>query len=273
MYISSSFARKGRRVADLFVKSRKCPMCGWAGYRFEPFGSVATYRQDAQCALCGSLERHRLAFLLLRDRISRGQRVLHVAPEQTVTLWLVSLSSEYLSVDLHHHAMRRMDLTNLELADGSKTLVWCSHVLQYISDDRKALSEIYRVLEPGGLLVLQVPIEGDLTYECPDAKSDYDSFCEFSFEDSLRLYGSDLKRRVEQVGFQCDVLTSSLLRSEEKVCHAADAKLFREVFFCHRPKTNETKTTTTSNLLQPRLDALQHQHWLDRTDTPSMSPP
>jgi SAM-dependent methyltransferase len=211
-------------------------MCGWTGCRFEPFGSVATYRRDAQCPLCGSLERHRLAFLLLRDRISRGQRALHVAPEPTITLWLISLPSEYLNIDLYAPAMRRMDLANLEF-NSSKTLVWCSRVLQYISDERKALSEIYRVLEPGGLFVLQVPVESESTSDCPNAKSAYDSSTKFLYEDCLRLYGIDLKSRIEQVGFQCDILTSSLLSSEERLLNAADARLYREVFFCRRPAT------------------------------------
>ena len=64
-----------RRLASLLRKERFCPFCGWRGFRFEPFGNAPTYRQDAQCLICGSLERHRLAFVLLQNRIARGQRV------------------------------------------------------------------------------------------------------------------------------------------------------------------------------------------------------
>ena len=217
---SSSLARKARRVAGLLVKRRRCPFCGWFGYRFEPFGSAVTYRQDAQCPICGSLERHRLAFLLLRNRLTRGQRVLHVAPEVTLILWLISLSCEYLSIDLYKPAMRQMDLTDLDFADSSKTLVWCSHVLQYVADERKALSEIYRVLAPGGLLVLQVPIDGDVSHDGANARQDYTNLTEFLYEDRLRVYGLDLKERVEQASFECDVLTASQLssRRESAVC-------------------------------------------------------
>jgi hypothetical protein len=49
-----------------------------------------TYREDAQCPICGSLERHRTAFLLLRDKIPPKQKVLHVAPESLMIPWLVS---------------------------------------------------------------------------------------------------------------------------------------------------------------------------------------
>lgn len=233
------FSRKIRRLADLSVKRRRCPMCGWTGFRFEPYGNQAAHRPDAQCPICGSLERHRLAFVLLNNRIAPGQRVLHVAPEKIVIPWLVSLSSEYLNIDLYTPAMRKMDLTDLELRDGSQTLVWCSHVLEYIYDDRKALSEIYRVLEPGGLLVLQVPIDGDLTYEDPNVTSSEDRLAKFLHEEHVRLYGLDLKRRLEQAGFECSVLRSSLLTSQERVLYAVDAKFYREIFLCRRPVTKQ----------------------------------
>jgi SAM-dependent methyltransferase len=208
-------------------------------------------RNDAQCPICGSLERHRLAFLLLRDRITRGQRILHVAPERVVIPWLVSLSSEYLNIDLHHPAMRQMDLTHLELADSNKTLVWCSHVLEHIPDDRKALAEIHRVLEPGGLLVLQVPIGGTLTYENPNVVSDHDRLVEFLQEDHVRLYGLDLKERIERAGFECDLLTSAQLSSKERTQCAVDARFYREVFFCSKPGTQQQSSRANPVVMVP----------------------
>jgi SAM-dependent methyltransferase len=194
-----------------------------------------THRADAQCPICGSLERHRAAVLLLRGKIPVGQRVLHVAPERLIIPWLISLSSEYLNVDLHNPAMRRMDLTNMDLPDGSKTLVWCSHVLDDILDDRKALSEIFRVLAPGGLLVLQVTIGGDITYEDPAVVSKADRFLKFLWEDHVRLYGRDIQRRIEDSGFKCELLSSAKLSSSDQTLYSVKHPLFREVFLCRRP--------------------------------------
>jgi SAM-dependent methyltransferase len=224
-----------RRLASLVFKQRRCPFCGWFGYRFEPFGNAAVRRNDAQCPICGSLERHRLAYLLLRDRIAPGQRVLHVAPERVVIPWLVSLSSEYLNIDLQHPAMRQMDLTDLDLPDASKTLVWCSHVLEHIADDRKALSEIFRVLAPGGLLVLQVPIGGDKTFEDASVTSDEERLEKFLQEDHVRLYGRDLKGRIEDAGFVCDLLTTADLPAAEQELYSVRSPLYREVFFGRKP--------------------------------------
>lgn len=194
-----------------------------------------TYRRDALCPICGSLERHRLAVLLLRDRIARGQRTLHVAPEPTMVPWLVSLSSQYLNVDLNNPAMQKMDLTNLDLADCSKTLVWCSHVLDDIPDDRKALSEIFRVLRPGGILVLQVTIGGDTTYEDPSVVTRAERLEKFLWEDHVRLYGRDLLRRVEEQGFKCQILSATDLSSSDQTLYSVNSPLYREVFFCQRP--------------------------------------
>ena len=72
--------RRFRRLTSLALKWRYCPLCGWRGYRFEPFGNRVAYRKDAMCPVCGSLERHRLAFVLLKDSIPRGRNVLRAPP-------------------------------------------------------------------------------------------------------------------------------------------------------------------------------------------------
>jgi SAM-dependent methyltransferase len=226
--------KRMRRLASLILKQRKCPFCGWLGFRFEPFGNRITYRTDAQCPMCGSLERHRAAFLLLRGKIPPKQKVLHAAPEPLMIPWLVSLSDEYLNIDLYHPAMRRMDLMDMELPDGSKTLVWCSHVLEHVRDDRKALSEIFRVLAPGGMLVLQVPIVGKVTYEDASVTSESERLEKFLQEDHVRIYGLDLKGRIEESGFTCAVLSAASLPLSDQNLYSLKTLLYREVFVCRK---------------------------------------
>jgi SAM-dependent methyltransferase len=192
------------------------------------------HRGDAQCPICGSLERHRAAFVLLRGKIGPGQKVLHVAPEKLMIPWLVSLSSEYLNVDLHHPAMQQMDVTATGLPDGSKTLVWCSHVLEHIPDDRKALSELFRVLAPGGLLVLQVPIKGSTTFEDTSINTEEQRLQMFLQEDHVRLYGRDIAQRIENAGFTCEILTTANLPVAEQTLYAIKSPLYREVFLCRK---------------------------------------
>ncbi len=229
-------ARRLRRVLGLIRKERFCPLCGWRGYRFEPFGNPRIHRHDAQCPVCGSLERHRAAHLLLKDRIGPGQKVLHAAPEEIMIAWLVRRSCEYLNFDLYNPAMRKMDITRLDLPDRSKTLIWCSHVLEHVADDRKALSELHRVLEPGGLLVLQVPIGGDATYEDETVTSEQERLEKFLQEDHVRLYGRDLLHRIQQAGFECELLTTADMSSRERTLHGVGHPVYREVFLARRPE-------------------------------------
>lgn len=162
--------------------------------------------------------------------------MLHFAPEPLMIPWLVSLSADYLNVDLHHPAMRRMDITAIDLPDRSRTLVWCSHVLEHVPDDRRALSEVFRVLEPGGTLVIQVPIRDEKTYEDPSVTDDAGRLEKFLQEDHVRLYGRDLVRRIEDAGFACELLSSENLPERDQELYGLKTPLYREVFVCRRPE-------------------------------------
>lgn len=52
------------------------------------------------------------------------------------------------------------DVTDCPVLDDSVDIIFFNHVLEHIPDDSAALREVYRILRPGGLLVLGVPNEG-----------------------------------------------------------------------------------------------------------------
>ncbi|MCU0841990.1 MAG: class I SAM-dependent methyltransferase [Thiobacillaceae bacterium] len=52
------------------------------------------------------------------------------------------------------------DVTDYPMLDDSLDIIFFNHVLEHIPDDTAALREVYRILRPGGLLVLGVPNEG-----------------------------------------------------------------------------------------------------------------
>ncbi len=51
------------------------------------------------------------------------------------------------------------DVEKLPLASESFDKALCSHVLEHVLDDRAVLNEIHRVLKPGGVAVLGVPLK------------------------------------------------------------------------------------------------------------------
>lgn len=199
----------GRRVAQTLTASktvRECPICGWGGQQFALSGPPLKRRYDSRCPNCGSLERHRLAFLVAEQCLALDySSVIHVAPEKELSKWLQSKSAKYLSIDLYADAMTKMDLTELKLEDDSQTLIWVSHVLEHIVDDRKAIAELYRVLAPKGIALIQVPIWRMSTFEDFSKTSQQERLESFYQEDHVRLYGLDIVDRFQQSGFASEL--------------------------------------------------------------------
>lgn len=189
----------GRLLRALGLDRRACPICGYLGLRFGRYGT-AQRRADARCPRCASAERHRLAYRLLASELGPQAMTLHVAPEPCLRPWLEGLSARYLPIDLDRPGAVAMDLTALDLPDRTCTLVWCSHVLEHVPDDRRALAEIARVLAPGGLAVIQVPIGGPHTDEDPSVVDPGERTRRFGQRDHVRLYGLDLVERLAAAG-------------------------------------------------------------------------
>ncbi len=140
---------------------------------------------------------------------------MDVAPDRFVTEALFDqLEIDYTSVDLARpNATHRMDVTALEFDDDSFDWIVCYHVLEHVEDDRKAMSELCRVLKPGGRAILQVPIWSDATFEDEGAgRADYLRL--YGHHDHVRRYGLDYKDRLESAGF--DVTLDGYVRTLSK---------------------------------------------------------
>ncbi|MEO0439654.1 MAG: class I SAM-dependent methyltransferase [Pseudomonadota bacterium] len=103
----------------------------------------------------------------------------------------------------------RLDIHAIDLPDESVDVVICSHILEHV-DDRRALSEIARILSPGGQLIAMVPlIEGwDQTYENSDIDDDRTRELHFGQYDHIRYYGRDFRKRLMDGGFDLREFTA-----------------------------------------------------------------
>jgi SAM-dependent methyltransferase len=207
-----SYSRVGMAVSKAFNFGfgRYCPCCNAHLRRFSPFGLVL--RPEALCPVCGSLDRHRLIYLYLRRRTDlfdgRPKRMLHVAPEAQLSRLFAGASGiDYLSADLSSStAMVHMDITAIEYPDQTFDVIYCSHVLEHVIDDRKAMRELHRVLRTGGWAILQVPIStAEETLEDPTITSPKDRERAFGQFDHVRRYGADYRDRLEEAGFSVEV--------------------------------------------------------------------
>jgi SAM-dependent methyltransferase len=187
---------------------RWCPACDRSVRRFAPYGHPS--RRDAQCPFCGSLERHRALWLFLTGNtalLESRLRVLAVAPDPHLERRAGQLPWDYLSIDLvPGKAMRQMDLTRLTLPNADRDLIIAYHVLEHIPDDGAALREIARVLRPGGVALLEVPLAGDETDERfmdapPQVRAEH-----YGQGDHVRMYGErDFQRRLARAGLRSTV--------------------------------------------------------------------
>jgi len=183
-----------------------CPICERGYSRFLP-GPDNT-RSNSKCPGCSSLERHRLLWLYLTRELNiptSKLKLLSVAPDYATQSKLKNLANiRYSSVDLESPlAMYKADLTKFDFNNNDFDAILCYHVLEHIEDDKKALSELYRVLKPGGWAILQSPIDTDRekTFEDFTITSPQERKKIFGQEDHVRIYGKDYSLRLKNAGF------------------------------------------------------------------------
>lgn len=188
-----------------------CNCCGGTFRRFQSWTNSAGIIQP-MCPRCGSLGRHRTEWLYLTqhpDLLSGPKRVLHIAPEESLERCLRGLPGvDYLSADYDAKiAMERMDITDIRHPDSSFDVIVCNHVLEHVADDRRALSELYRVLRDDGWALLQVPIDEDrdATFEDPSITDPRERERVFGQYDHVRVYGRGYVERLEWAGFVVSV--------------------------------------------------------------------
>ena len=189
------------------IVPRECPICGFRGL-FRAYGRPPRY--DAQCPKCDSLERHRLTQLALRDHpLPADAAVIHFAPEKAIAQILPS--KNYRSAEIEPgKADLVLDLCAIALPDRSADVVVVNHVFEHVDDDSVALSEVFRILRPGGLLIATVPIIDGWaeTYEDRAITGSVEREVHYGQWDHVRYYGRDFRSRVTDAGFALTEFTA-----------------------------------------------------------------
>jgi SAM-dependent methyltransferase len=224
------------RDMPCYGKGRFCPLCGKSSRRFRPFGLVP--REDAQCIHCGALERHRLFWFYVTRKTDlfngKPKKMLHVAPEPCFeTKFRELLGDNYLTADLAHpRAMVKMDITNIEYADESFDVVYCSNVLEHVQDDKKAMREFNRVLKKNGWAILLVPITAEQTFEDPSIVTAEARLKAFGQTDHVRKYGPDYVDRLREAGFNVQVVRVNDLVGQDEAIHMGLTPASGEIYCC-----------------------------------------
>lgn len=203
------FSLVANKLAPIVLKGDKvtCPVCEGNFKYFFPYGTVKR-RDNVLCPKCLSLERHRLLWLFLKsktDFFTKNAELLHIAPEQCFyKIFKKQKNLKYLTADLVSPlAEVKMDIHEMPFEDNRFDYVLCNHVLEHVNDSHKAMTEIYRVLKPGGWAVMQVPLDTTRyeTYEDWSITSEKDREIHFWQKDHVRLFGLDYPDRLKKAGF------------------------------------------------------------------------
>jgi len=237
-----------------FGKAYHCPVCNSNVRLLKPLGYdlpvilekqiVGSGLRNAMCPVCGSSDRIRLLYLFLKHKtnlFSDQIKLLHIAPEDSLRdIFMQMPNLDYLTADINPgKVMQQMDITKIDYPENTFDAIICNHVLEHIPDDRRAMTELFRVLKPGGWAILQVPVSKILeqTYEDFSVTSHHDREKHFGQKDHVRIYGKDYTQRLKDSVFKVEVYDwvkePSLINN--KYCLNKDEK----VFYCLKPVFNQ----------------------------------
>lgn len=203
------------------------PIDGHSFRSLLPYGYESP-RENVLSPTTLSLERHRLLWLYLKnetDFFKAPYSVLHFAPEQAFHDRFKKLPlMDYVTTDLNSPlADVKADICALPFSDASFDVILCNHVLEHIPEDTKAMSELYRVLKPGGWGIFQIPQDTKraVTFEDDSITDKKERAKIFGQYDHVRIYGMDYFDKLRAVGFTVEAVDYTATLS------AADIERYR----------------------------------------------
>jgi SAM-dependent methyltransferase len=187
--------------------ARACNICGWHGVAFHG----PDHSEMAVCPNCDSVARDRYLFWCWTHRIpyQREHQVLETSPRMNqryrdhMSELVNYLASDY--DESAHKAMIKLDLQKIDRPDQSLDVILTSHVLEHVPDTGKALSELYRVIRPGGSILLLIPM--------PQGQTAPPETPEFHGDNTVVYwrFGWDLRHQLEAAGFDVTCLVTQPL--------------------------------------------------------------
>ncbi|PSL24273.1 class I SAM-dependent methyltransferase [Dyadobacter jiangsuensis] len=187
----------------------ECPVCNSKYRKFLPYGRNTSSRENALCPSCLSLERHRLMALYMKRKTNfytANLKVLHVAPEYCFIDRFEQMKNlDYITADIESPLAKvKMDIHQIPFPENTFDVAICNHVMEHVDDYILAMSELHRVLKPGGWALIQSPqdMKYEVTYEDPTITDPKEREIHFLQNDHLRLFGRNYGRELEKGGFK-----------------------------------------------------------------------
>ncbi|MDQ4121033.1 MAG: class I SAM-dependent methyltransferase [Acidobacteriota bacterium] len=235
--------RLGKVYPDYVGDKYLCPLCGAKLAYFLPlsmyymremyenqaihsvFHAETLNLENYECPACRCSDRDRLYFLYIQkvlQNIDKSKlRILEIAPAAQLRKALRQNEQiEYRCADLFMEDVDdKVNITDMKVyQDESFDAFICSHVLEHVDDDLKAMRELYRILKHGGWGIAMVPINLalDETYENASITSESERWKHFGQNDHVRMYSKKgFVQRLNEAGFKVEQLGVDFFGREE----------------------------------------------------------
>lgn len=235
--IDSSFIKNPFKIIDVLLtrmgNRKQCYVCKKKFHRFSKF---EIYNQDVQqyiqkfdiigsngenhgCVFCHSNDRLRHLFMYF-DAVKFWEKIpdskiLHFAPENNLVTAVKRFNpAEYILADFYpaDATIRKIDITGIPFDNSTFDLLICNHVLEHIVDYKKALDELFRVLKPGGIAILQTPYSTVLkrNFEDENINNEGLRLSFYAQKDHVRIFGHEqFLNDLAKTGFDLNIIKNN----------------------------------------------------------------
>ena len=232
------------------VELNHCPVCGKDSV-FKPYGNPP--RERVRCPVCGTMERHRLLYFFLEDHpeiLASNASVLHFGPNRGLEKRFRERDDlQYYTADLFKKKIDlTLDISDIKLPAETFDVVIAYHILEHVPADRRAMRELYRILKPGGWLIVQVPIYADRpdTDEDPSITDPKERTRRFGQHDHVRVYGwRDFVDRLQEAGFEVTVEQPGLKLDPETIQRMRLVP-DEQIYVCRKPGGDDETDRTAA---------------------------
>jgi predicted SAM-dependent methyltransferase len=186
-----------------------------SGWPYKPEDAETLNYEQYTCHGCGITDRDRLYILFLEKMLNRHKQhsILEFAPRPALSNFLKNMPNVmHRTSDLFMDEVDdKLDIQDMHLYNNNSFDIFiCSHILEHVTDDIKAMKELYRILSPGGFGITMVPILEPVTEtkEDPSITDTNLRLKYFGQADHVRLYAKQgFINRLASVGFKVKLYT------------------------------------------------------------------
>jgi ubiquinone/menaquinone biosynthesis C-methylase UbiE len=152
--------------------------------------------------------------------------MLYFAPSKTFDSFIKKTFTNinYRSADLSREDVDdNIDITDMKIYENeSFDFIICSHILEHVEEDEKALLELHRVLTKNGKAIIMVPIMLSLKKDFvnQDVVSEIDRWKYYGQNDHVRMYSKPgFLKKLKSAGFKVNPMDYNFLGLETFAIH------------------------------------------------------